>query len=90
VDPRHTCSWWSNPFFFIVIFTDDPSFESKLTPLQKIFFQTQGYWILIIIGGVFLSLVLQSLIKSFPWNHIVGSIGIFGFICLFVFFSAYF
>lgn len=40
-----------------VMFSDSPSFESKLTPLQKIFFNTEGYWLMFIIGEYILSCV---------------------------------
>jgi hypothetical protein len=75
--------------FLLIMFTDDPAFMLKLTPLQKIVFDTQGLWMVAVIGGVLLSFVLHFFIKSVPWSHIVGVIGVFGIICSLIFYSAY-
>lgn len=73
-----------------VMFTSSPNFGLMFTPLQKMIFNTQGLWVALIVGGIIISFILQFFVKSVPWNHIVGVIGLLGLFCLLIFFSAYF
>lgn len=71
----------------IAMFADDPSFGSNFNPLQKFAFGYLGLFIYLPLIFV-LIFILQFFVKSIPWHHVVGVVGLIGILLGLAFFSA--
>ena len=75
--------------FLFVMFADSPSFGKNFTSSQKLFFETQGGWILFVLIGIIACAILAWVKPLFPWRHVAFGIGLFGVLCSFVIFTAF-